>query len=157
MAVHQLSYEPRAPDLAFEVSVPLPMRSNVDGQGGRGWWDRYRLVRQQHDLVGNAFLRHSREVTALTSSRSRGYTVRLTRIAKDAGDDDNAASAVKGIRDAVAKILCIDDGAAAIRFLPVGQEVEEKLEVPRVRIEIWLSQEICSACKQHVAPRRTNP
>lgn len=62
------------------------------------------------------------------------WCVRFTRLAPSRLDDDNLAGAFKRLRDMLALVIGIDDGAPAIAFCVA----QERRKGPQgVRVEVW--------------------
>lgn len=73
--------------------------------------ERYRLGQKQKRLVGWALLLNKRDKPELP------VVVRLTRESKGRLDDDNLSTAMKYVRDEIARFMGVDDGKVdLIRF-----------------------------------------
>lgn len=78
------------------------------------WSARQKRAKRQHliiGIIGSAALRRG-------SSLAPPYLVTITRVSPGTLDDDNNVGACKHVRDAVAKLLDVDDGDnSAVRFV----------------------------------------
>lgn len=96
---------------------------------------------RDHWRVKNARKKEQQLETAVEWKRAIGNrrvtlpcTIRLTRIGCRKLDDDNLANGCKGIRDAIAQLIGVDDGSDLLRF-EYAQEVIAKRQYA-VRVEV---------------------
>lgn len=94
-----------------ELTFDAPIRTVSEANGREHWGSRSRRrIAQQQEV----------DVMLLNALRGRKVQlpclVKLTRVGPKAMDSDNLTSAFKGIRDAIARRLGIDDGDPRIKF-----------------------------------------
>lgn len=124
----------------FEVLCPLPSRANANLH----WTARSRLVMQQRNIVRAQLLAKGATPPPLP------VVVVMTRIGA-ALDDDNLAGALKGVQDAVAHWLGVDDRDPRVSWV---RRQEKRSGQPRglqaLRVEV---RELCRCelCGQVVA------
>ena len=84
------------------------------------WRYRQKRAEEQHKTVAVALLRMP--VKPRIPTRDAPLRVKLIRLAPRKLDSDNLAGAMKHVRDAVAKMLCVDDGNEELVTWEVAQE-----------------------------------
>lgn len=113
----------------LDISAPIKVVSEANRGGREHWSVRVKRKKDQqaeiHAELSNALL--GRQVILPCQ-------VTLTRIGPKKMDDDNLARAFKGIRDAIAAKLGVDDGDSKVKWL-YEQDPRGKREYG-VRVEI---------------------
>lgn len=112
------------PGKVFEAELPIVVVSEANRSRCEHWGSvTKRKNAQKNDLklLCEKFLRPMKE--------DDFALVCLTRISKKGLDDDNLGRAFKAIRDAIAKMLEIDDGAKNIIFMPAQKHGESGIQV----------------------------
>lgn len=100
------------------------------------WSTRKRRVTREHDAV-NAAVRLAPMWSTVASAEARRWVVTITREGRGLLDDDGLAIAGKGVRDALAAALGVDDGPTgpvAWRYAQrraKGYAVEARVEVAK--------------------------
>lgn len=121
------------------ATVTIPMKLPSLANARMHWAARARLVKQQRDAVTLA-LKTSKDTWSMSAAAAAFYpgplVITITRCAPRQLDDDNAVSAAKPTRDAIAAFLGLDDRDTRLRFV-VRQE---KAEEASVRIEFEVAQ-----------------
>jgi hypothetical protein len=101
---------------AIRVELPLALPSTANLR--EHWGDKAKRVKAQRAAVTLAFrdasVRVGLRMVAAEMSKGAKAVVTLTRVAPRKLDDDNLASACKGVRDSVAEAIGIDDGSPRI-------------------------------------------
>ena len=98
------------------VDVTIPgLRTVCELNSHEHWRKRQRRAREQHDIVGCIL----GPTAARRAIAQAPLVVTLTRIAPSRGLDegDNLPSSQKHVRDAVAKVLGIDDRDPRVRWI----------------------------------------
>ncbi len=84
------------------------------------WRYRQKRAKEQHKTVAAALLRMP--VKPRIPTVDAPLYVKLIRVSARKLDSDNLAGALKHVRDAVAKMLCVDDGNEELVTWEVAQE-----------------------------------
>lgn len=118
----------REPLIVAHAPLTLPSVANLREHHHA----KRRRTLQQRAVVGLA-LRASARARRLPADLSGRLVVRITREAPRALDDDNAASACKGVRDSVAEWLGVDDRDERVCWLVA----QAKAKTAAVVVEIY--------------------
>ncbi len=114
-----------APALLVEVAVRTAAEANE-----RGFFKALNRKKKQDAALDEALT----EALVTQPIPPGPWCVRFTRLAPSRLDDDNLGGAFKRLRDQMALVIGIDDGAPAIAFA-VAQE--KRKGPPGVRVEVW--------------------
>lgn len=120
-------------EVAIEVPLKLPSLANLRLH----WAVKARLIKAQRNAAAFALRGGARQWLtrwkALRANESLCLRVTLTRVGPRALDDDNLASAFKGIRDEVADFVGIDDGSSRFAW---QYRQERGLYAVRIKLEV---------------------
>lgn len=117
----------------FETFLPMDLRSPNRKEH---WATRMRRIKVERErtgwwLLGHGFAAWAKEV------RGKGkLVVTMIRFAKKRMDDDNLVAALKGVRDEVARMLCVDDGDEESVVFCYGQKIVGPSHAPGVMIRV---------------------
>jgi len=119
--------------LIFEVPIKTENTLNMRGNTKLSMIMRHRKYAKNRD---DAFMILNPRLQALRPSLVWPLVVTLTRLSSGHMDDDGIAASCKGIRDAVAKALGVNDGKRErIRFVYDERKVRRGVYGVEVRIE----------------------
>lgn len=94
------------------IRIELPLRLGRGMNIREHYYTRAKRVRAEREAVGWAILQRADRTRPVPP-----LVVTMTRIAPSSGlDDDNLTGSLKGVRDAVAEWLGIDDGKSSVRY-----------------------------------------
>ena len=112
------------PEMHGNILVQLPLKTPSMANLRLHWAAKARVVKQQREAVALALCGLPRHTMPAK--------VTLTRLAPRKLDDDNLASSLKGVRDAIAEWMKVDDGSDQYQWVCK----QEKSKTACVRIEI---------------------
>ena len=125
--------------LTVEIPMAVPSLANSRGHTRA----KGRIVAKQRRTVGL--------VLSQWMPPDGTVTIRLTRIAPRALDDDNAVTSLKPTRDSVTDWLGYsDDSHANLRWL-YGQEKATRARYQAVRVEVFEGHHNCGTCGSSLA------
>ena len=116
--------------MTYAVTIPL---RTVGNNGREHWRVKAKRVANEKRVVGKA-LAHFKQSVAHTVKLPA--VVRLTRGSCGVLDDDNLRGALKGVRDAVASALGVDDGNVTLVLYQYAQAKTRK-GVHDVTVEVF--------------------
>ena len=112
----------------LEIPMNLPSRGNV--ASGKGWRDRAKLVKKQHETLARSFFGRHAKVD------NHRLDVLLTRVAPRDLDDDNLRQSLKAVRDFVAEWLGLsNDRDPRVRW-EYAQDRDDRPRYQAARIQI---------------------
>lgn len=112
----------------MNIMVTLPIRVVNELNEHKSFWVRQRRAKRQHRTVGLALAQRLRRIEL-------PLVVTMTRIAPRSFDSDGTVASMKHVRDAIAKLLCVDDGSEAIRWECAWRKGKPKEFAVEIRIE----------------------
>ena len=96
----------------MKVTVRVPLRTKPEGNGREHWRAVAKRRKAEHLAVGLMLARYAPALRMYDEP----LVCTMTRISAGKLDSDNLQSALKGVRDAVAKSLGVDDGGDVVEW-----------------------------------------
>lgn len=153
------TFHPAQEGAALEpIEFTVPLRTGTGCNNREHWRARHNRVQAEHDETNAAWRQlpwKTRWEGVNATAARRPLYVTLTRISPGKPDDDNVAGAVKGVRDALAKLLLVNDGnRKLIRFKATDERRGPDVWGVQVRIELEV---FCEGCQTPVTGLRFCP
>lgn len=132
------------------LQVSIPIRTRLGLNSREHWRARSARVKKEREQVGLALLTVNKQLRAAYDLLHKGDTalaIGMKRISPGTLDDDNLVGSLKGIRDAVAFALGIDDRDKRVAWIYEQGKGAPKEYAVRVRIErLPAISERCPTC-----------
>jgi hypothetical protein len=96
----------------MNVTVRIPLRTKPEGNGREHWRAVAKRRKAEHNAVGLMLAKYGQALRMYNEP----LVCTMTRVSAGTLDSDNLQSALKGVRDAVAKVLGVDDGGDAVEW-----------------------------------------